>query len=47
MTVARLPPKMIALIGTPSGFSQSGEMQGHCRTGAVNLPLGWAAVVFD
>src|SRR5262249_55726565 len=43
MTVARRPPKMIALIGTPSGFSQSGEMQGHCRAGAVKRLLGWAA----
>src|SRR4029077_14120957 len=45
MTLARRPPKMIALIGTPSGFSQSGEMHGHCRVGAVNRPFGCAAGV--
>src|SRR6266550_3464275 len=47
MTEARLPPKIIALIGTPSGFSQSGEMHGHCRAEAVKRPLGCAAVVGD
>src|SRR5262245_49478677 len=45
MTEARRPPKMIALIGTPSGFSQSGEIEGHWRAGAVNRPLGCAAGV--
>jgi hypothetical protein len=29
MVVARRPPKMMALIGTPSGFSQSGSIVGH------------------
>src|SRR6185369_288663 len=35
---------MIALIGRPSGDSQSGSIVGHCEAGAVNRPLGWAAV---
>src|SRR5579883_2158075 len=43
MVVARRPPKIIALIGTPSGFSQSGSMVGHCEAGAVNRELGCAA----
>src|SRR5262249_16081368 len=47
MTVARRPPKMMALIGTPSGFSQSGETHGHWRMGAVKRPFGCAAVVVD
>src|SRR5438874_10859773 len=34
---------MIALIGTPFGFSQSGSMVGHCEAGAVNRALGCAA----
>src|ERR1700739_1260398 len=38
--VERLPPKMIALIGTPYGDSQSGSIQGHCDAGAVKRPLG-------
>src|ERR1700723_2499496 len=41
----RRPPKMMALIGTPSGDSQLGSMVGHCEAGAVNRPLGCAAVV--
>src|SRR5581483_1697557 len=43
MVVARRPPKMNALIGTPSGFSQSGSMVGHCAAGAVKRELGCAA----
>src|SRR6202051_3716218 len=43
MVVARRPPKMIALIGTPSGSSQAGSMVGHCEAGAVKRELGWAA----
>src|SRR3954470_19677425 len=43
MVVARRPPNTIAPIGTPFGFSQSGSMVGHCRAGAVNRALGWAA----
>src|SRR5215469_6200725 len=36
---------MMALRGTPSGDSQSGSIVGHCEAGAVNRPLGCAAVV--
>src|SRR5262249_27233933 len=43
MVVARRPPKMMALIGTPSGFSQSGSMLGHCDAGEVNRALGCEA----
>src|SRR5882762_9193610 len=35
---------MIALIGTPSGFSQSGSIVGHCDAGAVKRALGCAAL---
>src|SRR5215813_3774413 len=44
MVVARRPPKMIALIGTPFGFSQSGSMVGHCLAGAVKRAFGCAAL---
>src|SRR5690242_16020992 len=44
MVVARRPPKISALIGTPSGFSQSGSMVGHCEAGAVNREFGCAAL---
>src|SRR6185369_825940 len=44
MVVARRPPKMIALIGTPFGFSQSGSIVGHCEAGAVKRAFGWAAL---
>src|SRR5947207_8006890 len=44
MVVARRPPKIIALIGTPFGFSQSGSMVGHCAAGAVNRAFGCAAL---
>src|SRR5450631_3239699 len=47
MVVGRRPPKMMAEMGTPSGFSQSGSMVGHCDAGAVKRPLGWAAGVFE
>src|SRR5437764_13276999 len=43
MVVARRPPKMMALIGTPSGSSQAGSIVGHCEAGAVKRALGWAA----
>src|SRR5256885_13757607 len=43
MVVARRRPKMIALIGTPLGFSQSGSIVGHCEAGAVKRALGCAA----
>src|SRR5258708_7891416 len=35
---------MIALIGTPVGFSQSGSIVGHCDAGAVKRELGCAAL---
>src|SRR5229473_1410774 len=44
MVVARRPPKMIALIGTPLGFSQSGSIVGHCEAGAVKRAFGCAAL---
>src|SRR5271168_5570747 len=44
MVPERRPPKMSALIGTPSGASQSASMHGHCEAGAVKRPLGWAAL---
>src|SRR5256886_7895845 len=44
MVVARRPPKMIALIGTPFGFSQSGSIVGHCEAGAVKRAFGCAAL---
>src|SRR5437773_3990302 len=44
MVFARRPPKIMPLIGTPSGFSQSGSMVGHCAAGAVKRALGCAAL---
>ena len=41
--VARRPPKMNALMGTPAGDSQSASTIGHWTIGAVNRELGWAA----
>src|SRR5499427_6690443 len=35
---------MMALIGTPFGFSQSGSIVGHCDAGAVKRALGCAAL---
>src|SRR5687767_15792211 len=35
---------MNALIGTPSGFSQSGSIVGHWLAGAVNRAFGCAAL---
>src|SRR5215471_13745925 len=43
MVVARRPPKTNALIGTPSGSSQAGSIDGHCEAGAVKRALGCAA----
>src|ERR1700691_881727 len=43
MVVARRPPKIIALIGTPLGSSQAGSMVGHCDAGAVKREFGCAA----
>src|SRR3989449_5290767 len=34
---------MIALMGTPLGFSQSGSIVGHCEAGAVKRAFGCAA----
>src|SRR5438067_132940 len=35
---------MMALIGTPLGFSQSGSIVGHCAAGAVKRAFGCAAL---
>src|SRR5277367_5215127 len=43
IVVARRPPKIRALIGTPSGSSQAGSMVGHCDAGAVKREFGCAA----
>src|SRR5437763_15039682 len=42
-TVARRPPKRNASIGTPSGSSHSGAIDGHCAAGVVKRAFGWAA----
>src|SRR3954468_18289884 len=42
-TVARRPPNRNAEIGTPSGSSHSGAIDGHCAAGVVKRALGWAA----
>src|SRR5207237_10767679 len=42
-TRARLPPKMNAEMGTPSGASQFGEMLGDCFAGTVYRAFGCAA----
>src|SRR3984957_5198725 len=44
MVVARRPPKINALIGTPFGSSHAGSMVGHCEAGAVKRELGCAAL---
>src|SRR5277367_4319863 len=44
MVEERRPPKISALMGTPSGASQAASMQGHCEAGAVKRPLGCAAL---
>src|SRR5919106_5550823 len=41
--VARRPPNRMAEMGTPSGSSHSGAIDGHCEAGVVNRALGWAA----
>src|SRR5271170_3955404 len=43
MVDERRPPKIKALIGTPSGASQFASMHGHCEAGAVKRPFGCAA----
>src|SRR5258708_32758358 len=42
-TFERRPPKISPEIGTPAGFSQCGDIDGHCRAGAVKRELGCAA----
>ncbi len=41
--MARRPPKMMALMGTPAGSSQNLEIAGLLPAGAVKRELGWAA----
>src|SRR5258706_14203299 len=38
---------MNAEMGTPSGASNCGEMQGHCLAGAVKRLFGWAEGSFS
>ena len=40
MVVGRRPPKMMAEMGTPSGSSQSGSMDGHWRCGRGEAAVG-------
>src|SRR5664280_3576809 len=47
MFLARRPPKRMASIGTPAGFSQSSEMDDAWSARTVNRLLGWAAGVVD
>src|SRR5579863_7623028 len=42
-TCCRLAPNSIALIGTPFGSCQCGEIAGHCTAGAVKRLFGCAA----
>ena len=42
-TVERRPPNSIASIGTPSGSSHSGAIDGHWSAGVVKRAFGWAA----
>src|SRR5271170_5934186 len=44
MVVARRPPKISALIGTPFGSSHAGSMVGHCDAGSVKREFGCAAL---
>src|ERR1700733_5581059 len=44
IVVARRPPKISALIGTPCGSSHAGSMVGHCDAGAVKREFGCAAL---
>src|SRR5947208_4804867 len=39
----RRAPKRMAVIGTPSGSCQFGEMDGHCSAGVVKRLFGCAA----
>src|SRR2546423_12986312 len=47
MVLLRRPPKMIALMGTPAGFSTSGSSTGLLRIGTANRLFGCAALSFD
>ena len=40
MTRLRRPPKRMAEMGTPAGFSYSGERVGHCVMLTVNREFG-------
>src|SRR5260221_11689560 len=44
IVLARRPPKIMALMGTPLGSSQASSMVGHCDAGAVKRALGCAAL---
>src|SRR5262249_12293686 len=44
---ARRPPKMKAEIGTPCGSLNFGEIDGHCKAGAVKREFGCAAFSLD
>src|ERR1017187_8164712 len=43
----RRPPKIMALMGTPSGSLASGASSGLLAIGAVKRLLGWAAFSFE
>src|SRR5437667_1949 len=47
IVLARRPPKMIALTGTPFGSSASGASAGLLRIGAVKRLFGCAAFSFE
>src|SRR3954465_12481612 len=47
MVLLRRPPKMIALIGTPTGSSTSGSSTGLFCIGTAKRLLGWAALVLE
>src|SRR6266446_3904635 len=44
IVLARRPPNMKALMGTPLGSSQAASMVGHCEAGAVKRAFGCAAL---
>ena len=45
MRVVRRPPKMMAEMGTPCGWSAPSSSMGELMIDAVNRELGWAALV--
>src|SRR5258708_6139794 len=47
IVLARRPPKMIALIGTPAGWCASGASAGLFVIGEVKRELGCAAFSFE